>query len=165
MDNLTFNKDKDMINIRLLNISDGQSLYNLIEYSRPELKNLCWSKNATLDSTIEFIKMKEQSLDNAYGIFKNNTLIGVLELRKKETMSELGYWLGTQFRGKGLMKLAVKCLVDNEIKKGIIIAHIRKTNKASFKVLKYAGLKYSHTEIWNNEDWLHLKRNKEESLG
>lgn len=110
---------------------------------------------------MKFIKDKIEIEDKIFGIFHYGNLAGVLELRKKETFSELGYWLGTKYRGKGLMKEAVKILVDKEIKNTDIIAHIREINNSSHKVLKYAGLEYDHTEVWNNENWIHLKRSKE----
>lgn len=149
------------VRIQLLNEEDSSKVYSLIEESRSELRNLIWSKEATLESTLKFIKDKIEIDDKIFGIFHYGNLAGVLELRKKETFSELGYWLGTKYRGKGLMKEAVKMLVDKEIKKTDIIAHIREINNSSHKVLKYAGLEYDHTEVWNNENWIHLKRSKE----
>lgn len=74
---------------------------------------------------------------------------------------ELGYWVGSQYRGQGLMKIAVKQLVDSEVKNNSIVAHIRETNKASDSILHYAGLKYDHTEVWQGENWLHLKIEKQ----
>lgn len=153
--------NNDLISIEPLTIEHSETLYHLIDESRSELKNLIWSQNATLNSTKKFIADKNQSQDNIFGVFYEDILIGVLELRKKEKFSELGYWLGTKYRGYGLMKTAVKNLVDEKIINGSIIAHIRANNKASYNILKYAGLHYDHSELWENEQWLHLKRNKE----
>lgn len=83
-----------------------------------------------------------------------------MELRKKENMFELGYWVGTKYRGQGLMKIAVKSLVDTVVKSNTIIAHIRENNKASYKIIEYAGLKYDHTEWWQEEQWLHFKKDR-----
>ena len=152
--------NNDLISIEPLTIEHGETLYHLIDESRLQLKNLIWSQNATLNSTKKFIADKNQSQDKIFGVFYKEILIGVLELRKKENFSELGYWLGTKYRGHGLMKIAVKNLVDEEIMNGSIIAHIRETNKASYKILHYAGLHYDHSELWQNEEWLHLKRSK-----
>lgn len=116
------------VRIKLLNEEDSSKVYLLIEESRSELINLIWSKEATLESTLKFIKDKIEIEDKIFGIFHYGNLAGVLELRKKETFSELGYWLGTKYRGKGLMKEAVKMLVDKEIKNTDIIAHIREIN-------------------------------------
>jgi RimJ/RimL family protein N-acetyltransferase len=76
-------------------------------------------------------------------------------------MFELGYWVGTKYRGKGFMKIAVKQLVDSETKFHTIAAHIRETNEASHKILQNAGLTFDHVELWQGEQWLHLKREKE----
>lgn len=158
---LPLTSQNNFITIQLLTVEYAKAVYKLIDESRPQLKNLIWSQNATLESTIIFIQNKQQSQDNIFGVFHNDNLIGVLELRKKESFSELGYWLGTQYRGQGLMKFAVKNLVDKQIKLNTIIAHIRETNKASYQILKYAGLTYDHSELWQGEEWLHLKRDKE----
>jgi ribosomal-protein-serine acetyltransferase len=159
--NLSINNKEQSLSIRLLQLEDSIAVYRLIDQSRSELKNLLWSINATLDSTTEFIKFKNNSLDRIYGVFYDTNLVGVLELRKKEDMFELGYWVGSKYRGKGLMKNAVKALVDNQIKSASITAHIREHNHASHKILQYAGLKFDHIELWQGENWLHLKREKE----
>ena len=151
----------NLITIQLLTVEYAKAVYKLIDESRPQLKNLIWSQNATLESTIVFIQNKQQSQDNIFGVFNNDNLIGVLELRKKENFTELGYWLGTKYSGQGLMKFAVKNLVDKQCKLNTIIAHIRANNKASYQILKYAGLTYEHSELWQGEEWLHFKKNKE----
>lgn len=139
------------IKIRMLTENDGDILYRLIESSRHQLKNLVWSKDATLESTIQFLKQKLSSLDLVHGVFLNNNLVGVLELRNKFDKLELGYWVGAAYRGQGLMKIAVKQLVDKEVQYNTIIAHIREANQASLHILQYAGLSYDHTEVWENE--------------
>lgn len=150
------------VSIKLLTLKDTAKLYQLIDESREQLTNLVWSQSATLESTISFLENKLASNDKVHGVFHNTNLVGVLELRKKEQdIFELGYWVGTQYRGKGFMKNAVKELVAQEVKSTAIIAHIRECNHASFKVLTNAGLNYDHTEMWQGEPWLHLKREKE----
>lgn len=160
MKNLIVIEKNQTIEIKRLDSKDGQIVYSLIEESREDLKNLVWSQSATLESTEKFLMDKNNSQDQVYGVFLDNTLVGVLELRKKEEFSELGYWLGSHYRGNGIMKLAVKALVDEKIKETPIIAHIREKNHPSHKILEFAGLDYDHCEIWENEEWLHLKRSQ-----
>lgn len=157
--NSLITSQNNLITVQLLTVEDSEKVYQLIAESRSELKNLIWSQNATLESTIVFIKNKKQSQDQIFGVFNNDTLIGVLELRKKEEFTELGYWLGTKYSGQGLMKLAVKNLVDKQFNLNTVIAHIRANNKASYQILKYAGLAYDHSELWQGEEWLHFKKN------
>lgn len=152
---------KTFLTIKLLVITDAAQLYQLIDQSRMQLTNLVWSQSATLESTITFLENKLASSDKVHGIFQNKKLVGVLELRKKEDMFELGYWVGTKYRGRGIMKTAVKQLVDHQVKYHAIIAHIRQSNEASLKVLTNAGLKYDHTEMWQGEPWIHLKIDKD----
>lgn len=154
-------QETNTVSIRLLTLEDASNLYSLIDNSRAQLTNLVWSQNASLESTINFIENKLSSNDKVHGVFCENSLVGVLELRKKEDSFELGYWVGSQYRGKGVMKAAVKQLVDQQVTTANVVAHIRESNKASLKVLTNAGLTYDHTEIWQNEPWIHLKRKKQ----
>lgn len=151
--------DNKTIHIKKLNIQHATVLYDLIDNSREQLKNLVWSQTATLQSTKQFIENKNKSQDQVHGVFYENVLVGVLELRQKENnVFELGYWLGTEYRGQHIMPCAVKTLVESKINSATIIAHIRENNIASYKVLSHAGLIYSHTEVWEGENWIHLKR-------
>lgn len=159
MNNLTCIHENKIIEIERLNKQHAIMLYHLIDSSREQLKNLTWSQNATLESTQQFIDAKNKSEDQVHGVFYDNNLVGVLELRKKDdNMFELGYWLGTQYRGHHIMPCAVKTLVENKILSHSIVAHIRENNIASYKVLEHAGLVYDHTEVWEGENWIHLKR-------
>lgn len=160
MNQLTCMHEDKLVNIKQFQAKDAEILYSLINNSRADLKNLVWSQTATLQSTKQFITIKNNSEDKVHGIFYDNKLVGVLELRKKENnIFELGYWLGSQYRGQHLMQCAVKLLVEEQVKKYNIVAHIRENNIASYKVLEHAGLVYSHKEIWEGENWIHLKRN------
>lgn len=159
MNNLTCMHENKMIEIKALNLKHTNMLYDLIDSSREQLKNLTWSQTATLDSTKQFIVNKNKSEDQVHGVFYDNILVGVLELRKKENnIFELGYWLGTQYRGQHIMPCAVKTLVESKVEDTTIVAHIKETNLASYKVLNHAGLVYSHKEVWEGENWIHLKR-------
>jgi len=160
MTNSTFDTLKKLVSICLLKVEDAHSVYRLIDESRSQLKNLVWSQTATLESTTNFIDYKIKSPDNIYGIYSDDNLVGVLELRKKQDMLELGYWVGSKYRGQGFMKIAVKQLVDIESKNYTITAHIREKNQASYKILQYAGLIFDHVELWEGEQWVHLKREK-----
>jgi RimJ/RimL family protein N-acetyltransferase len=150
-----------MITLKALTTEDTSILYTLIDDSRAGLTNLVWSKDSTWESTKEFINYKNKSQDEIYGVLQDEVLVGVLELRMVNKMWELGYWLGTQYRGQGIMKVAVKMLIDNVVKTRSVTAHIRAGNQASYKTLIYAGLTDHHTEFWQGEEWLHLKRNIE----
>ena len=151
---------ENSIELKKLSLNDAYILYSLIDDSRQYLQNLVWSKSATLESTQKFLKEKINSEDEVFGIFFNNILTGILEVRKKENLLELGYWLGNKYRCLGIMKFSVKKLVDQKIKDNGIIAHIRKNNFSSHKILLFAGFEYDYSEIIENEEWIYLKINK-----
>lgn len=143
--------------LSLLTVRDADRLYKLISESRDGLKNLTWAADATLKSTTSFLAAKSSSNDKVYGVFTGHGLVGVIELRDKGDVYELGYWLGTKHRGQGLMKDASKYLVEEASKRRPVVAHIRVGNIPSFKTLVHAGLRPDHVETWEGEDWLHLR--------
>jgi RimJ/RimL family protein N-acetyltransferase len=101
------------------------------------------------------LKKKLLSNDTVYGIFEGGEFVGMIELRDKNPSWELGYWLGTKYRGRGIMKEAVKLLVKS-VKDRPVTAHIRFSNIASYKTLIYAGLHDDYTETINSELWKYL---------
>lgn len=147
-----------MLKLKLLTTEDAPIVYSLIDQSRAHLGNLVWAHTATLDSTAAFLAEKSTSSDTVRGIFEEGALVGVIELRAKEQEMELGYWLGSEYRGRGIMRSAVKMLVDEVVETTTVIGHIRATNVASNHTLTFAGLTPSHCEMWQGEEWLHFKR-------
>jgi RimJ/RimL family protein N-acetyltransferase len=146
-----------MLELKVLSDLDAPVVYNLINNSRGHLGNLVWAPTATLESTTEFLRTKSLSEDTVRGVFEDGVLVGVVELRAKDDAMELGYWLGYSYRGRGIMREAVKMLVD-ALPETTIIGHIRAKNIASNHTLTFAGLTQSHCEMWQGEQWLHFKR-------
>lgn len=148
---------RERLNLVPLGPEHADELYGLIDESREGLKNLVWSQTATPDSTLAFTQ--EKHTGKRYGIYQGHglksVLVGVLELRDKHVSWELGYWLGTKYQGKGIMKKVVKKIVDETVDRPVI-AHIRIGNEKSKSVLEYAGLR----EYQRDAEWIYLIRVK-----
>lgn len=147
--------DSQVVSIAPLRVGQASELYLVIDKSRAYLKNLVWAADATEKSTHEFLTAKAASADTVYGIYVNADLVGTLELRDRDGVYELGYWLGVGHRGQGVMVQAVEPLVT--VKKYIkpVTAHIRAGNHASMSVLTRSGLTEHHREMWQGEEWIH----------
>lgn len=144
-----------MISLTKLSSFHSNDLYALIDRSRESLRNLVWAAEATLNSTYDFLATKASSDDVVYGIYRDRELVGVLELRDKDANFELGYWLGSSYRGNGIMVQAVKPLVQKVSPYKPVVAHIRAGNRASMSVLTRSGLIEHHREMWRDEEWIH----------
>ncbi len=138
---------------------NAEELYTLIDDSREHLQNLVWVQSATLASTIEFLKMKSISKDKLKGIYYKGHIAGNIEFRDKGSNIELGYWLGYEFRGKGIMKTVVKQTADDLAKTHSISAKVKLLNKTSFAILNNAELH----EVSRDEEWIYLLRPKNAS--
>jgi [ribosomal protein S5]-alanine N-acetyltransferase len=72
--------------------------------------------------------------------------LGGIDLNNiKEHKAEIGYWLGKDYWGQGIMTEAVRLITTYGFEKlGLrrIYAHVFVFNKASMTVLKKAGFKY-----------------------
>ena len=95
---------------------------------------------------------------------ENNKMIGTISLysehfRKVEGVRELGYCLNKDYRGKNIMTMAVKMILEfgfNKLKADMIFSCCQTTNFASRKVLeknhlKYEGLIRNYRTLYNKD--------------
>ena len=135
---------------------DTKELYDLIDRNREHLTNLVWVKSATLQSTWEFLDGVECALETFRLIVVNGKIAGCITLRHSHETSMIGYWLGHEFRGQGIMKAAVK-----EMLKGVdrpVRAQIRCTNLSSMAILEDFGFMITNKFLKENEYWIDLVR-------
>jgi len=107
--------------LRMLTIRDAEPLFQLIESSRTYLKEwLPWlSKTRNLTDVRTTIKESFQTYANQRdlraGIFIDNILVGVLSYNEFDWQNKIGYigyWLGKDYQGKGIMTKAVAAFID-----------------------------------------------------
>ena len=97
----------DEMMLRMLSSRDAEPLYLLVDESREYLKNwLPW-----LDDIFTY----NNRTGITAGIFIRNELVGVIAYNKLDfhnRIGTIGYWLGEQYQGRGIMTKAVAALIS-----------------------------------------------------
>lgn len=154
------------MSLSLLQPKHIAELYALVVVSRHGLTNLEWSKTATFESTAQFVHSQNSS-HKLFGVYtKDYNLAGCLSLRLQEDQSSssllLGYWLGTPYRGRGLMDKAVGLMLYEYHKYFTvqeIQARIRKENEKSIRIVENAGFKKWGEYQDEKYDWVLMSWN------
>ena len=106
--------------LRLVEESDAKELFALVDRERTHLREwLPWlDTNATLADTRAFIDhSKEQHFHNRgfqAGIWYDSALAGIIGYHPidwQNRMAMIGYWVGKQYEGKGIVTEACRTLV------------------------------------------------------
>jgi ribosomal-protein-serine acetyltransferase len=112
--------DED-ISLKLIELRDEEMIFELINNSRDYLREwLPWLDNTTkLEDTKEFIKIylkssTENTSKNTVILFKGK-IVGVAgynKINRSNKTAYIGYWLGKEFQGNGIMTKVAKTLTD-----------------------------------------------------
>ncbi|UPK70358.1 GNAT family N-acetyltransferase [Chitinophaga filiformis] len=111
----------ETITLRQLQPGDAPTLFNQLDASRRSLRRfLPWvDYNTNEEHTLRFIEMMLRKAEDqeaiAFGIWYQAQLCGVIDLHcwdHQLDKAEIGYWLGEQFRSKGIAVSACKALVS-----------------------------------------------------
>ncbi|MCT8137297.1 GNAT family N-acetyltransferase [Anaerobacillus sp. CMMVII] len=114
-------KIDDDIAIRLISLLDDQELFKLTERSRSYLREwLPWLDQTTkVEDTREFIKFCLKNYAENKGlntvILHKGNIVGVVgfnELDWSNKIAYIGYWLGHEYQGKGIMTKVTKSLIS-----------------------------------------------------
>jgi len=117
---LTLKIDEDTI-LRTLQLDDADALFRLVDHNRPHLREwLPWvDANATIEDTRMFIlSSQEQHVSNLgfqTGIWYHGQMAGVIGFHKIDWQNrnvEIGYWLGAEFQGHGIVTKACRRLIE-----------------------------------------------------
>jgi ribosomal-protein-serine acetyltransferase len=110
------------MDLRLLEERHARAVFALVEAERERLREwLPWvDATATEDDTLAFVRASlEQFAANnglAAGIWNHHALAGVIGTHKIDWPSrqvEIGYWLGRDFEGQGIITEACRALVTH----------------------------------------------------
>ena len=107
--------------LRLLDESDAQELYAVIDANRDHLSRwMPWAAGQTLEDTLAFIQRTREQLASNDGfqtaIIEDGRIVGVIgfhDISWQHRSTSLGYWLAESAQGRGTMTHAVKTLVDH----------------------------------------------------
>jgi ribosomal-protein-serine acetyltransferase len=147
-----FNHD---IKLERLKVSDSKELYQAIKSSYSEISLwLDWlTPTYTISSAEDFIYLQinnwTNELEYTFAI-RNNTgdFLGVISLHlfdKQNDVASIGYWMNSDFTGKGYCTQALKLIVANALKTLDLIrieVIVANENRASQKVAEKAGTQF-----------------------
>ncbi len=114
--------------LRLVEGADAQKLFDLIDRNRWHLR--CWlpwlDGNMSIDDTQNFIRHSQEQYSSKKGfqaaVWSEDKIAGIIGYHPIDWQNRsvmIGYWLGEQFQGKGIMTAACRALVNyafNEFK-------------------------------------------------
>lgn len=112
----------DSIDLMPLGLRDGDELFELIDRNRLYLRQwLPWLNNVTRsDDTRAFIRAAQSQASQNNGaqlaICFDGRIIGVIghhQIDWRNRLTSLGYWVGQEFQGKGLVTTATRALVGH----------------------------------------------------
>lgn len=159
---------RENIKLRLVEPADAASLYEQIEKTRPQLaKYMPWGD--TTRSVADERKFLEycqtqiaaQKLWNA-SILIDGQAVGMIDLHEIDqanSHADVGYWLGGQYQGNGVMTDCLKKLLEigfDELKLHKIKLLAEVVNEASNAVAKKVGFQLEGTlkdEIFSNDEF------------
>ena len=112
--------DEDL-SLKLTEYRDAQNIFNLINDSRAYLREwLPWLDSTTkLEDQVDYIKAsldgfsKRKSINTV--ILFQNQIVGIAgynEINWSNKTAYIGYWLGEEFQGKGIMTRVAKALTN-----------------------------------------------------
>lgn len=111
----------DSTHLSLLEIKDAEKLYDLINRNRDHIGEWLKFPNITLkeDDSKTFIERTRirYAKNEGYwlGIWNEDRLagsIGYLYVDQENKKTEIGYWLGKEYEGKGIITKSIKILIN-----------------------------------------------------
>ena len=146
-------KVDNSIELRLLEPRHAEELNALIERNFNHIKKWsAWLKDdRSIENSLAFIKRNlKKFAENegfAVGIWYRDEMAGQIEynyLDWNNRKTELGFWLGEYFQGKGLVTKSCRVLIDyafNELKLNRVEMHCGIKNKKSRKIPEKLGFR------------------------
>jgi ribosomal-protein-serine acetyltransferase len=109
--------------LRLLEESDGESLYAVVAANRDHLARwLPWAPGETLESALAFIRRAREQVTNNGGfqaaLVEDGQIVGMVgftALSWQDRSARIGYWLAESAQGRGTMTRAVGVLTDHAL--------------------------------------------------
>jgi ribosomal-protein-serine acetyltransferase len=155
----------DDVELRLIEPQDAEELNGLIEQNRAHLKEYsAWLKDDhSIDNTRSFINRNlAQFAENggfAIAIWHNGEMAGQIEYNYIDwanRKTEIGFWLGASFQGKGLATKSCRFLIDhafNKLKLNHVEMRCAVENMKSRKICENLG--FTKEGVVRQAAWLH----------
>lgn len=142
MDSIKLNDMKiDDIELREISIYDVYDLYDILTDDEtlkyltiPKFKSLIDSKWVIENI---YFKRLEENIPIGFAIVKDDTTIGIIDYHTKQgKFIELGYFLKSDYFGKGIMKKVLDKVIDYGFLKLGYLGYIIKTDTSNLRNLK-----------------------------
>lgn len=158
-------KVSDTTDLRLLELSDADALFSLVEANRSYLRQwLPWlDVNTSVKHSFDFIKSTQKQFAEreslVMGLWYNEKLVGVLGHNSIDWSSRVaypGYWLSYKVQGQGIMTASLKALVSHafsELKLNRIDIRCATGNEKSCALPKRLG--FTHEGTLRQAEWLY----------
>ncbi len=113
-------KINDKLSLKMPKLEDAKSIFTIIDKDRAHIGNwLYWvektlSPKDTEANIVERIeKFNNKEAASFYAVYENQWIgsVGFISLDKKNNEGEIGYWILSDFEGKGLMTECVKASI------------------------------------------------------
>ena len=134
-----------MFIITQLQESDLADMYQELQYSKDQLKELGWIAQCNWEIFYRhyraIIEMKKLEI---FTIRIDGKFGGVVETVDQRDHYAIGYWIGVDYRGQGIATEAIQSVV-NQLDSKPIIADTLIDNPASFRVLERLGFVLERT--------------------
>ena len=109
------------VRLRLFEERDAGELYALADDNRARLSEwMPWAAEQTLDETLDYIRRTRRQIADDDGMTTAVMVdgriagsVGVHAIAWHRAATSVGYWLGAEFEGRGLMTAAVRAYVDH----------------------------------------------------
>lgn len=152
------------ITLTLVELTDAQEMFSLVDSCRDHLRKwLPWvDVTFTPENTATFIKSasKQHTKNNGFhcSIRYEKQLAGVIgchRIDKINQITELGYWLGKQFQGRGIMTRCCQALTDyafEELEINRVEIRVAEENVKSCAIPQRLG--FSREGILRDAEWV-----------
>ncbi|MBT2757537.1 GNAT family N-acetyltransferase [Mesobacillus foraminis] len=144
-------KINEQLSLKLIELRDAKSIFKLTNQSREYLREwLPWLDTTTkIEDTEEYIKMSLKGIAenrslNTVILYKGSHagVAGFNEINWSNKTAYIGYWLGEQYQGNGIMTEVAKALTDyafNELHLNKVEIRAAVENKKSRSVPERLG--------------------------
>lgn len=145
------------MDLRILELRHAEIVYQLVDENRNYLgKWLPWVDfTRSVEDSKDFIKLELNRFSNnkgfSSGIFYKNQFVGCISIHDinwNHKKTSIGYWIGKQFQGLGLMTTACKYLTEyafSELMLNRIEINACMENSSSRRVAERLGYKHEGT--------------------
>lgn len=151
--------------LRLMEIRDAEALFALVDRNRAHLRQwLPWvDYTLSVKDCVELrLKALERFAENGSfdaGIWYGSQLAGEIGLHKivwAERKTSIGYWLGAEFQGKGLVTMACRAVIQHvfeDLELNRIEIKVATGNARSRAIPQRLG--FTHEGVLREDGWLY----------